>query len=124
MSGRTDPIFTRVDETNHRYRNETDDGHLLHDPQQTEECASFDNAPTREDIDDRCSYVERQVSEGGDGIISISTHGEGYNPIGISEGYLVHFPDLNEVGGIDIFYDVDIWVQEQLINVGVCPTQD
>ena len=129
------PIFTRVHDTDPIYRNETGVEHILNDPEQAEGCAGFDDAPTRGDIDDRCSYVERQVSEGGDGIVSISTHGEGYNPVEVVEvidpidGSFIGFEtydlvEFNEQGGIYIFYEVDKWIQEQLINVGVCPTED
>ena len=131
----TDPIFTRVDPDNLVYRNETAPTHLLHDPLQAEGCADFDEAPLRTDIDPRRSFVERQVSRGDDGIVRISTRGEGFNPVAalnpadavVVAPPIVEFYDfvaLNELGGILIFNGVDRWIQEQLATRGVCPTED
>ena len=109
---------------------ETDDTHILNDPLQPEGCADFNGAPTRQDIGDRCSYVERQVTEGADGVITISTHGEGYNPVHTVFDPMAHrntiydFTTLNEMAGIYIFFGVDRWIQSQLITRGVCPTSD
>ena len=119
-SGRIDPIITHVDEENYTYRNETDDGHLLHDSRQDENCADFAEYPMRGQIPDRCSYVERQVFEDENDFVKISTHGEGYNPV--TEDY--DFVEFNEIGGIRIFSDVDRWVINKLIREGVCPVSD
>lgn len=122
FSGRTDPIITRVDEVNHGYRNETDDGHLLNDPNQTEGCADYTDYPNRTDIPDRCSYVDRNVYEGSNGVVRISTHGAGYNPVETVFNPVTNtwntydFATLNELAGIFIFNSVDLWVQQQLMD--------
>ena len=64
----------------------------------------------------------------------MSTHGEGYNPVGIAIPPLFppsnvrprhyDFVEFNEVGGAKIFSDVDAWIQDKLINQGACPLTD
>lgn len=107
----TDPITTWVDDDNYQYRNETQPTHVLHDPQAQPDCADFAGAASRDDIPARCAYVERQVLNN-NGVIDISTHGEGYNHPEIVP--------INELGGIRIFRDVDEWVREKLAKEGQC----
>ncbi len=129
---RTDPIVTWVDNERFTHRNETQPGHILHDTFQSFACADFEDAPTVDDIPERCSFVDRQIAENSDGVIQVLTTGGGFNPVIISPpevgpfGTLVPGPtydivEFNEVGGAEIFRGVDVWIQEQLINRGVCP---
>ena len=101
------PIVTHVNTAGKTIINETRPGHILHDAYQSPGCGAQNPIP------DRCSFVERSVSNNGQSI-RITTRGEGYNPDSLQVL-------ANEVGGETIFESVDEqkkWVKE----VGSCAT--